>query len=191
MAPRVLDADPLTLQQNLGAVTQMDVVRRHDCAAATPGRDGGAHRPARFWLRRRGARAYPFGSRVARRAQRRGHRPESTSGRPLSAVRARVLAAHDGSGDCVGARCAEFHRVRRSGTRRRQPAVTTIRDSRPLHGLSPPLGAARMTRDFIRHDPPHAHELSRLSEAASSPTNAAFARHDLDAGPDGLDPQPR
>lgn len=45
---------------------------------------------------------------------------------------------------------------------------TTIRDSRLLHGLSLPLGAARMTRDFIRHDPPHARELSRLSEVARS-----------------------
>jgi exopolyphosphatase/guanosine-5'-triphosphate,3'-diphosphate pyrophosphatase len=43
---------------------------------------------------------------------------------------------------------------------------TTIRAGRLKHGLSLPLGAARMTREYIHHDPPRPNELLRLSQAA-------------------------
>jgi exopolyphosphatase/guanosine-5'-triphosphate,3'-diphosphate pyrophosphatase len=45
---------------------------------------------------------------------------------------------------------------------------TTIRDRRLKHALSLPLGAARMTREYIRHDPPQASELLLLRDAARS-----------------------
>jgi hypothetical protein len=43
---------------------------------------------------------------------------------------------------------------------------TSVRDRRLGHALSLPLGAARMTREFIRHDPPQPRELVRLRESA-------------------------
>jgi exopolyphosphatase / guanosine-5'-triphosphate,3'-diphosphate pyrophosphatase len=42
---------------------------------------------------------------------------------------------------------------------------TTVRNGKLKHGLSLPLGAARMTREFIRHDPPEPRDVLRLQEA--------------------------
>ncbi|MEY4579903.1 MAG: hypothetical protein RL701_4606 [Pseudomonadota bacterium] len=41
---------------------------------------------------------------------------------------------------------------------------STIRAGRAKHQLSLPLGAARMTREFVRHDPPSERDLERLRE---------------------------
>jgi exopolyphosphatase/guanosine-5'-triphosphate,3'-diphosphate pyrophosphatase len=43
---------------------------------------------------------------------------------------------------------------------------TGVRERRLEGPLSLPLGAARMTREFIRHDPPDPRELLRLQETA-------------------------
>jgi exopolyphosphatase / guanosine-5'-triphosphate,3'-diphosphate pyrophosphatase len=43
---------------------------------------------------------------------------------------------------------------------------TTIRNGKLKHRLSLPLGAARMTREHIRHDPPESDDLARVREAA-------------------------
>jgi exopolyphosphatase/guanosine-5'-triphosphate,3'-diphosphate pyrophosphatase len=51
---------------------------------------------------------------------------------------------------------------------------TSVRDRRLGHALSLPLGAARMTREFIRHDPPRASELLRLREAARAQLQLAL-----------------
>jgi exopolyphosphatase/guanosine-5'-triphosphate,3'-diphosphate pyrophosphatase len=51
---------------------------------------------------------------------------------------------------------------------------TTIRDRQLKHALSLPLGAARMTREFIRHDPPSPHELLRLRAAAREQLSEAL-----------------
>jgi len=41
---------------------------------------------------------------------------------------------------------------------------TTVRDGRLKHALSLPLGAARMTREFLHRDPPSEAELQHLQE---------------------------
>ena len=51
---------------------------------------------------------------------------------------------------------------------------TTVRQGRLKHGISLPLGAARMTREYIRNDPPTPRELTRLSEAARAQLQGAL-----------------
>ena len=46
--------------------------------------------------------------------------------------------------------------------------VTRVRRGRLTEGVSLPLGAAKMTRQFLAHDPPEARELAALRDAVSA-----------------------